>query len=799
MSLPARTRFIACVLSVPFFQSAFAQQPKVLAPHRPIPPLVEHPKKWYRPAVLRSVAGGMWMIDANFKSTIYLRNNVETDPITATPILWLSNGQKYVLNEVKLDPAGVAVINVNQALADKSIASWATLNGYLEVQYTWPWDALCATVWNVDAGHSLIFTSGLAPSSLAPKPGAISASPQSQIVQGMWWKQELNVTGFIALSNTSSAPVQAIVQVSDTEGNLIANHSVTVSPHGTKLVNMPELQSSGTTAGGVRISYTGPPKSLIAVGALEDQAVGYSAMMPFKTPPTASAKTSTESYAILGLMTGAADPMMSFPAGTTFTPYSMVRNISDQPIHATPTLWWMEGSAPKSAALHSILISPGQTQNLDVPSMLVSAGLKNFNGSVNLVLDLQGPPRSLLMANGSVDQKNTYVFGVVASGIGEGMGRSIAYWSTTNGDDTMVSLWNPADEAQDFTLTVFFTGGHYKYPIHLGPRASNTFNMSEIVHSQIPDAEGNIIPSSIHEGSARISGQHGLPEHILLAMDASSYNVVKATCGFICLPCEAIADDGDIDAPPVNMGVGGTDTVKFMVQLQNGDQADYTNLTTWSTSDTSIASVQSAGVIQGVAVGDFTTYANGPDENTGAECCTYDGECTCPSEPLVGSGGGTVQVPTSLSVLSVTVLPNGQGLNYGCSGLANYGIMVDIKYQVLDQNGNPIASANMTPYEQGVGFSGSPYSGNIGPTGFTNSTLTTAADGTFHDVPFGVCANGAFSSATNTQNITMVMPDGSTPAVRSQTFTATGKTAGHGTLNNAITSPGAGSDISATR
>jgi hypothetical protein len=168
------------------------------------------------------------------------------------------------------------------------------------------------------------------------------------------------------------------------------------------------------------------------------------------------------------------------------------------------------------------------------------------------------------------------------------------------------------------------------------------FNMSEIVHSQIPDAEGNVIPSSIHEGSARISGQHGLPEHILLAMDASSYNVVKATCGFICLPCIAIADDGDIDAPPVNMGVGGTDTVKFMVQLQNGDQADYTNLTTWSTSDTSIASVRSAGVIKGVAVGDFTTYANGPDENTGAECCAYDGECTCPSEPLVGSGGGTV-------------------------------------------------------------------------------------------------------------------------------------------------------------
>ena len=129
----------------------------------------------------------------------------------------------------------------------------------------------------------------------------------------------------------------------------------------------------------------------------------------------------------------------------------------------------------------------------------------------------------------------------------------------------------------------------------------------------------------------------------------------------------------------------------------------------------------------------------------------------------------------------------------------NYGIMVDIEYQVLDQNGVPIASANMTPHEKGTLFSGTPYDNNIGPTGFKNSTKNTAADGTFHDVPFGVCANGTFSSVTSTQNITMIMPDGSTPAVRSQTFTATGQTAGHGTLKNSISSPGTGSDISATR
>jgi hypothetical protein len=49
-----------------------------------------------------------------------------------------------------------------------------------------------------------------------------------------------------------------------------------------------------------------------------------------------------------------------------------------------------------------------------VPALLSLAGLQNFNGSFNLVFDIEG---SVLMASGSVDQKNTYVFEVMPTGI----------------------------------------------------------------------------------------------------------------------------------------------------------------------------------------------------------------------------------------------------------------------------------------------------------------------------------------------------------------------------------------------
>jgi hypothetical protein len=102
----------------------------------------------------RSMVGGLWMTDANFKSSLLLKNVVKTDPVTVTPILYLSNGAKYTLANVTLEPSGTAIIDINAALQEKGIAPWATLFGYVEVQYQWPWDPLCATVQSIDAPHT---------------------------------------------------------------------------------------------------------------------------------------------------------------------------------------------------------------------------------------------------------------------------------------------------------------------------------------------------------------------------------------------------------------------------------------------------------------------------------------------------------------------------------------------------------------------------------------------------------------------------------------------------------------------
>lgn len=127
-------------------------------------------------------------------------------------------------------------------------------------------------------------------------------------------------------------------------------------------------------------------------------------------------------------------------------------------------------------------------------------------------------------------------------------------------------------------------------------------------------------------------------------------------------------------------------------------------------------------------------------------------------------------------------------------------IKIDIKYQVLDQQSpaQPINSSSMIPHEKGTFFSGTPYDSDIGPvSGYPTSGKYTASDGTFHDVPLGVCGTGVFGPLTATQNITIVVGTNSYP-VRSQTWTASGTSAGHGNIKNAV-SPTNATDVSASR
>lgn len=599
-SMPSAAVRCLCLTAVTHFSLScvsllVAQQgSKVLAPHKPIAPKVSHSFPMPAP-VAGSMVGGPWMVDANFKSSVYIKNGVETSAITVTPVLYLSNGVAYKLSDITLEPSGTSIIDIGASLEKLGIAPYATLSGYIELEYNWPWDPICGTIRNFDATHSLIFNYNLRSSKAPDLPGAAvkSTSRTSRTIEGLWWKQEPNVSGFVTLTNTTSQSFSANVELSDDAGKTFSQKTAQISPHGTKMLQMNNLATTQAASGGIRITYSGTATDLLVNGGLEDIGVGYSAGIPFSAAP-ASSTSSSITVAELGLMTGPADPMMRFPTGTTFSPYTILRNVSNSVITATPTLWWMAGGTAQSFQLSVVSLAPLQSQSVDFSGFLTQAGLKNFSGNVQLAFQVQGNAGGLLIAGGSVDKTNTYVFEVAPHAVAESASKSLSYWSIADGDDTMVTIWNPADEAQDFVFQLTYTGGHYNYPIHLEARSTRTFNISAIVESGGPDAEGNVIPTTVHDGGARIMGSQAENEHILVNIDSGVYNVRKATCGQYCQSCDGVTSWSVAD-DPFTVPVSEQHQLTFYENWNTGSQYDDTSASNWTSSAGSVATVGTPG------------------------------------------------------------------------------------------------------------------------------------------------------------------------------------------------------------
>jgi hypothetical protein len=293
-------------------------------------------------ATSRSIVGGPWMLDPNMKSTLYVRNNIETKSMSATPVLYLSNGKRLVLPDISLAAAATVTVSIGDALLAQGIAPYANLRGYIELQYTSSYDPLCATIVSVDTVHSVIFTYGFRPTAPVPmtqkatgnKPFAPKSG--SQRIEGLWWKHSATVSGFVSLSNTAGESIDTKLNVTGSTGEALGTYRVTISSHATQTIDLAEFRSSQSVSGGVQLSYTGIPDSILISGGMEDSTSGYSATMAFRPFAPVPDGTKTTTLTELGLMTGAPDPMMLFPAGTEFTPFSVIRNVSPIAVSLIP-------------------------------------------------------------------------------------------------------------------------------------------------------------------------------------------------------------------------------------------------------------------------------------------------------------------------------------------------------------------------------------------------------------------------------------------------------------------------------
>jgi len=562
---------------------------------------------------------GFWRTDGSFVSTIRIKNVLVVAPMDVTPVLFMADGTPYMLHSVHVAVSGVATVNINDVLASAPslIASHVSQFGSAALIYSYPSPGhVTGQMAAIDASRSLSYTCPFV------EPMKMKHDSSKQVLEGLWWKHDRGVRGFVSVSNSTDESQTVNLRSIGTheDGEDSVWREVELAAHSTRMLQLEDLGAKvaqgDNRAGGIRVEYEGSQGAILVTGGLVNESEGYSANIPFWAHDMSSSSNTNITYASAGLMLGKPDPMMmpGFPKETTFSVYLSLRNASEKPLDVALQLNYtpgigMTGGAPITRNLPSQHLASFEAKQVGLQGPLDAAGLQNFNGSINLSTSFTGHSGDLVIATGSVDQTGTYVFEVGPKAISTATSQFSNYWSVANGNDTMYSLWNPTGSAQDILVTIYYGDGSGKYtvPVHLDAQASTMIDMAMLIAEIKPDADGNVIPPNIREGSATFSNAKGKNAKISLAIAAGIYNVSTATCGSDCPYC--CGDSNFAISPnPIFCPIG--ETMPCTATATDCYGSTFNQGASWYSSNAAVMTVDAYGNVTGVSAGQATITAN---------------------------------------------------------------------------------------------------------------------------------------------------------------------------------------------
>ena len=162
----------------------------------------------------QTMVGGLWRVDGNFESTIRIKNSLVVGPLTVTPVLYMADGTPYTLPAVTVPTAGVAVVDVNQALAQAEPILGTHLSQFGSAALTWQYTSpghVVASVQMLDSPDSLVFTVPFSP--------VQGGAGGLQTARGLWWRNDSGVGGYVSLTNATGGAIAVSVQALGSHGS----------------------------------------------------------------------------------------------------------------------------------------------------------------------------------------------------------------------------------------------------------------------------------------------------------------------------------------------------------------------------------------------------------------------------------------------------------------------------------------------------------------------------------------------------------------------------------------------------
>jgi hypothetical protein len=490
------------------------------------------------------------------------------------------------------------------------------------------------------------------------------------------------------------------------------------------------VQAAGLTGsyGGVKVSAAAHASSLDTLHFLFDDTAGFSALLKmFSYDP--QTKLEERDYAVTGVWTLRApmlalsnpDPALAFPPGTTLRPQLFIRNTTGKPINAAVRFNWRTAGTTGAAPGPALHLNPYETRLVDVAALQSAGALPKEAAWTSVTLTTNGLPDEIMAVAASYDQTLRYgaqtPFSDQLSFQWEG-----GMWEYDPYHSSIITAGNGGTKPTQAAFTIFYNQGTQRYDVEqtLKPDEQMWIDVGQLIREHVPDKNGKPLPSDLTMGSYEFrdltnKGVGSLFEGKIIY--DKTYGHVAYGCGTCCGYAQTVVFYAPLGVP--FSGTAGQGVNSY--QNCNLDWEDVSDSfwNTWTSANTSVATVDYYATHTGVATGSTTSYASayldGPNRPP-----------SCPRQLKTPSGGVNVQVPTYFFSPSAKQT----GTPSACVQAGYTGYFIDVSYYVADANSGRVSKSGMAPGE------------NLGGTGWHDAYATpptTKSDGSFDDTPFGAC------------------------------------------------------------
>jgi hypothetical protein len=674
-----------------------------------------------------------WTLEPGWSTHLQIRNSLEKQSVTVTPVLRQFAGREVPLTSRTIGPNESVEIDVaaEVAKAAPELVQATGAYGSVEFKFTGTHGRnIYADAMVTMPGHPIAFHFDA-----LMQDAAFTAGSQESI----WWLPKPSASDVLIVSNSGTRPVQGWVELYGQTG-LAARKRLAFGPGQTAkldvgtFVRASKLQA---TFGGLRVRFDADGGFVQVAHLIYDELGGYSAILkPFdRGAPTDLAD---RHYIAAMVALSNPDPVLALPSGTTLVPELILRNASDKALAVDLNASWRGESASGIARLGVVSLNANETRVVSLDTYQQKGGAIPATASWAAIhAKYHGARGDLVAISAAHDSTFKYLLQSPFTDA-----RSFSWrggvWRVDSTHNSLITTGNAGDKPARAKVTLRYGTGVYELPEKtLQPGESLWINVRDLMRNQIPDRAGNTIPPDVTAGVYEF-------DQVDDDMIGSLYEgklVLDSTYGQASYGCANCCGYYALGLSPDPFGIGVGLTGQDRIYVENACTGLVSERTTlgynWGTGNTSIAGINSTGLLSAFTPGQTTSGAS-------VSLRTPD-VWHCP-QAVQGVSNAVKVLRLSCTPTSVT-----RGSSISCAVTAPTGSTFS-SWKFTDNNSNQVVrsgSGSTSSSWSGVMVTGGTIQVDVTPSGASSATTLTASVTVNNRTNFAFTAASVGAKETN--------------------------------------------------